>query len=98
MDLNDHTGYGRVIATNYNYAIVYECHRPNEDGSCPDDSANIFVLGRTRELPDDVVEKMLPYIEGACVTKEDFERIPHDGRFSNFCKFSMKLHVLLRMI
>ena len=87
MDLKDHTGYGRVIATNYNYAIVYECHRPNEDGSCPDNAANMFVLSRNRELPDDVVEKMLPYIEGACVTKEDFERIPQEGEFLEYIAF-----------
>ena len=80
MILADHKGFGRVIATNYNYAIVYECHRPNEDGSCPDTEVNIFALSRTRELPDNVVEKMLPYIEGGCVTKEDFERIPQEGR------------------
>ena len=35
MNLGDHKGFGRVIATNNNYAIVYECYRPNEDGSCP---------------------------------------------------------------
>jgi len=80
MNLGDHKGFGRVIATNYNYAIVYECYRPNEDGSCPSDEVNIFALSRNRELPDHVVEKMLPYIENACVTKDDFERIPHDGR------------------
>ena len=79
MDLGDHTGLGRVIATNYNYAIVYECSRPRGDGGCGDGDVTMAVYSRNRELPDDVVEKMLPYIEGACVTKEDFERVPHRG-------------------
>lgn len=79
MDLGDHKGLGRVLATNNKYAIAYECYRPKEDGSCDPHDANILALSRTRELPEEVVEKMLPYIEGACVTKDDFERIPHDG-------------------
>ena len=51
-----------------------------EDGSCPSDEVNIFALSRNRELPENVVEKMLPYIEDACVTKDDFERIPQEGK------------------
>jgi hypothetical protein len=74
--------FGRVIATNYNYAIVYECFRPRDDGFCDPLFINIVALSRNRELPEDVVEKMLPYIEDACVTKDDFERIPHESEFS----------------
>ena len=89
LDLGDHKGIGRVLATNYNYAIVYECYRPAEDGSCPDGAANIYALSRDRELPDDVVEKMLPYIENTCVTKDDFERIPQGGDFDNITSFQL---------
>ena len=75
--VGDHTGTGRVIWTDYEYALIYECSHPNEDGSCDPEYVSMVVFGRTRELPDSVVEHWMTLT--TCVNKENFERIPQGG-------------------
>ena len=77
-----HKGSGRVLWTDYDYALVYEClHTVGEDGSCPSGEMSVEVLSRDRHLPQEVVEeRLVPVLEkNTCVTREDFERVPHDG-------------------
>jgi hypothetical protein len=70
-------GEGRVVWTDYAYALVYECFRPLADGACERGAGNMVVYGRSRDpLPDAIVEKMLE-AAGDCYTKDDFEMIPH---------------------
>ena len=75
--VGDHIGTGRVIWTDYDYALLYECSHPNEDGSCDPQYVNMAVYGHSRELPESVIEEL--HSVTACVTREDFEMIPQAG-------------------
>ena len=65
--------------TDYDYALLYECFDPQEDGSCPEDQVVIVVFGRTETLPEKVIGRLIPIAADACVTVEDFEIVPHRG-------------------
>ena len=79
MDVDGHTGHGRVLWTDYNYALIYECSHPHEDGSCDSGHVNIAVYGRSHDLPDSVKQELMELQGMGCVSREDFERIPHEG-------------------
>ena len=79
MTVGDHQGHGRVLWTNYEYALVYECFDPQEDGGCGSD-VNIVVYGRTRTLPADVIDELVPLSESGCFKRDNFERVPQEGK------------------
>ena len=81
MDMDGAEARGRVLWTDYSYALVYECFGYHEeDGSCDPGKANIVVYGRVRELPGTIPEEVKAMNEAVCVTKEDFESIPQAGQ------------------
>ena len=79
--IGDHTGTGKVVWTDYDYALLYECSYPNEDGSCDPQYVNMAVYGHTRDLPDNIVEQLMT-LSTSCVTRDNFERIPQAGRYN----------------
>jgi hypothetical protein len=71
-------GHGRVLWTDYEYSVVYECARTLDDGGCQPNQAIIAVYGRERDLPDDLLEKVEPAVT-KCFTKEDIEKVSQQG-------------------
>ena len=81
IHMKDRIVNGHVMWTDYEYAMVYECFDRNEDGTCPPRRASLVVYGRTRDLPEDTIEKMMTALEGQiCATREDFERVPQKSK------------------
>ena len=77
---DDKTVNGHIIWTNYEYALAYLCMNPNEDGSCPDYRSSLVVYSRNRDLPDEVIDELLPLSDKICANKEDFERVPQKSK------------------
>jgi hypothetical protein len=80
---------GWVLWTDAEHALVYECadpDTPDADGAtCGPSQRAVFLLGRRPTLAQDTLDAVLAYLKAmdtaACgVTRQDFERIPHDGK------------------
>ncbi|XP_030853519.1 uncharacterized protein LOC584238 isoform X4 [Strongylocentrotus purpuratus] len=57
-----------VIYTDYvDHALVYSCSQRNEDGSCPEDRARVWFLGRAGTLSVDARHHMESLLSGLCV-------------------------------
>jgi len=71
----------RVVTTNYNYAIIYECHVINKDGTCSSDAIFVDVLSRTLDdLPDIIRHQYYVLTKELCLTDTEMTDIQHDGR------------------
>ena len=71
----------RVLSTDYEYALIAECYKENEDGTCVEGYGNVEALSRKPEkLPVDVANRMLA-IAGKCFKEEDFADVSFSGIF-----------------
>ena len=74
-------GIARVLWTDYNYVLLYECFAPlDADGNCPPHAVTIVVFGRSDTLPQRAIGRLIPVAATACVGVNDFELVPHTGR------------------
>ena len=47
------------------------CYAENEDGTCPRDKTEVTLLGRTRQLTEDMEEKLDGLMKSVCLARED---------------------------
>ena len=75
-------GYARVLWTNYEYALVAECFDRQDDGTCPPGAFTMVIFGRTSNIPEHVIDGVIPIGTDTCVKSTDFERVPHLSKYS----------------
>ena len=82
----------RVLYNDGLYALVYECLKVQDDGTCSAGLDSVTVYSRTtRTLPEHTIDNMLEIVEQACFAKEDFEAVRQEGEDINIIYFSQKL-------
>ena len=70
----------RVVFTDYDHALVYECFHANSSGKCFRDHVHIEFLSRKPEpFADDLQQPLLKRVTDLCVVPEAVEDVPHEG-------------------
>jgi hypothetical protein len=69
-----------VVTTDYDYAIIYECHHINHDGTCAPDATFIDVLSRTKKVvTNDIRMQFNTLAQKLCVSQPVMVEIVHKG-------------------
>ena len=70
----------RVLYTDYHYALLAECFKRAEDGTCVPGYGAMFAYARRPHLPHEARRQLLHVAREACFSEEDFLLTPHDGK------------------
>jgi hypothetical protein len=78
-----------VLWTDYNTALVGECLRTADDGSCmPGYGAVMAYARRAGDLGAAAREQLVRVARRACLDEEDFVATPHEGKGAETPNFS----------
>ena len=83
------TGRSKVIYTNYQYALVYECHQEAAAGTCMHGQDSLDLYSRTRDVPEALRTQLFKRAVDFCLDARDLVTVTHNRMWT--C-FSSSLH------